>query len=326
MRSAWAILSVLFLLSIAGCGGTSNDQACTDLATARCNKRNTCSNGARITRDYGDLPTCIAREKLSCLNSLAAKGTGNSAVAAENCSQAYMAQSCSDFFLNNVPAVCVYTGQLTDGQPCAFNGQCQSTYCINEKLTQCGVCGAAPSGSCQSTSCARGQECVTDNMVTPATMMCVTPGQVGDTCDRANPCAPDLSCTGRAATATRTCQPAVSTMGAACDPLTRTAPACDANLGLACNTVSKTCQPISYVGDGMPCGTMSDGSFAACAAGGECILPTAAAVMGTCKAPAADGAACDTQLGPPCLSPARCVTGGPGSSAGTCVSSDASQC
>jgi hypothetical protein len=38
---------------------------------------------------------------------------------------------------------------------------------------------------------------------------------------------------------------------------------------------------------------------------------------GTCKADTADGTACDTILGPGCITPARCVIGGVGSG-GTC--------
>jgi hypothetical protein len=97
-------LSTLVLcIALAGCGSsTSNDQACSDLASARCAKRMSCGSTS-IQRVFGDLATCLAREKLACMNGLAAKGTGNSAAAAETCAAAYPAQSCADFFVGNPP-------------------------------------------------------------------------------------------------------------------------------------------------------------------------------------------------------------------------------
>jgi hypothetical protein len=316
-------LSVLGLFfALCGCGSsTSNDQACSDLAAARCAKRMSCGSTS-IQRVYGDLNTCLAREKLICVNSLAAKSTGNSAANAENCAAAYAGQSCADFFVGNPPAVCVYTGTLASGTSCAFAGQCSTTYCVNEKVTQCGTCGAAPSGACDATTCARGQECFNDTVA--MTMSCITPGSMGSPCNRTNPCQAGLSCVGATMMAMGSCQTAATMMGAACDPRQQMMPGCDANQGLYCNATSKTCQALAYVGDGAPCGQLADGTDAACTAGGECILATGSR-MGTCKAPAADGAACDTSSGPPCLSPARCVTGGSGT-AGTCMIADASKC
>jgi hypothetical protein len=82
----------------------------------------------------------------------------------------------------------------------------------------------------------------------------------------------------------------------------------------------------AFAGDGAACGTMADGSFAQCIKG-DCYTstgPAAANMTGTCKADAADGAACDVALGPNCTTPARCVpTSG---TAGTCVVPLGSSC
>ncbi|HZS38691.1 MAG TPA: hypothetical protein VFF06_17790 [Polyangia bacterium] len=307
---------------IAGCGtgGTSVDKACTDLATARCNKRQSCSNGARITRDYGDMATCLTREKLGCVNALAAPSTGNSPDREETCAAAYPAQDCADFFIGNPPAVCVNTGLLANGASCSFNGQCMSSYCVGDKNAQCGTCGDEPAqgASCSNDFCARGQFCDAN------TTTCVTGGTAGSACNRTAPCNPGFLCVGATMAMMGTCQAAATTAGATCDPLQRTAPGCDANLGLSCNTMTKTCSAISYVGDGQPCGVLASGAAAGCAGGGQCIIATGS-TMGTCKAPAADGAACDTALGPPCLAPSRCVLSGAGT-AGTCEQIVASKC
>jgi hypothetical protein len=69
------------------------------------------------------------------------------------------------------------------------------------------------------------------------------------------------------------------------------------------------------VGDGLPCGTMGDGSFVQCAQG-DCYTTTGligAGQQGTCKADAIEGGTCDTVLGPGCTPPLRCITGATGS-------------
>jgi hypothetical protein len=120
------------------------------------------------------------------------------------------------------------------------------------------------------------------------------------------------------------CQTNSSTVGAACD----THEPCNGTIGLHCQSASgmKTCAATMYVGDGMPCGTVG-GTFIQCGAAGNCY--TSAGLIGTgeagtCKAAAPDGAACDTVVGPPCLTPARCMTSG--GSSGVCALVDGKVC
>src|SRR5512146_1889669 len=129
------------LLAFAACGGTSAATACADVAAARCNQRSTCTNGTGITRVYGDLATCLAREQLGCENGLAAKGTGNTPDRVEQCVAALKTESCTDYFAGNLPAACVNAGSLADGTACAFAGQCSSTYCTGLADAACGTCG-----------------------------------------------------------------------------------------------------------------------------------------------------------------------------------------
>jgi hypothetical protein len=92
---------------------------------------------------------------------------------------------------------------------------------------------------------------------------------------------------------------------------------------------AKTCQPIAYVQAGQTCGTLADGSRAECTIS-DCFTATAPAAItdtgATCVARAADGATCDTQVGPLCLTPARCVLTGSGATTGKCVVPAASLC
>jgi hypothetical protein len=312
-------LRIAWVIALAGCGGAAgspdggltDDQACTDVATAHCARLQSCSNGARITRDFGDFSTCVVRERLGCLSALAAPSTGQSAATEEACAAALPSQDCNDLYLARGSS-CAVSGALADGAPCAFNGQCQSSYCVHDKNAACGVCGQPPAAgaSCANDFCARGQFC---DSVTSA---CAAGAGDGNPCNRMTPCGPGSSCVGATMTTSGTCQPAASQPTAACDPRQRSLPSCDPNQGLSCNTLSLTCTAIAYVDDGQPCGVLADGSTAGCKGGGLCVIATGQTV-GTCKAPAPDGAACDLVAGPPCLFPARCAVAG--GTAGTCV-------
>lgn len=325
------LLSLAPLLAFAACGGTSADTACADAAAARCAQRAMCSNNVGITKVYGDMTTCLAREKLNCTNGLAAKGTGNTPDRVEQCVAAIKTEACTDYFAGNIPAACINTGTLADSTGCAFAGQCSSTYCTGLANAACGSCGepVASGGDCTNGgTCARGQTCVTTPGSMGMAMTCITEGAAGASCSRAMPCGAQLSCVGTLSMgASGTCMAAGNTVGAACDPTSRTAPGCDRSIGLFCNATSKTCTAVTFAANGAACGVGSDGNLIDCIAGvcyGSVIGGTMP-MMGTCKANAADGAACDTTNGPGCIAPARCVTAS-GSTAGTCTLSDASKC
>ena len=322
--SKLTLICLLAVVSVTSCGnsGPSADQACTDQAQARCTKRMTCTGGVGITRTWGDMNTCLAREKLSCTIGLAAPLTGNSPVLVEQCVAAFPTYSCANFLNGNPPAACIVTGPKAANAVCAFAGQCSTTYCNSNKTSACGTCGPAPTAgsSCTSSNCARDQECVA------STMMCQALGVSGTACNSTTPCGADLSCVGATMTSMGTCMVPAATAGMACGGTT---PGCDGTMGLYCGGMvgSKTCMTISYVGNGMPCGTLTDGSFVGCSGGGACYTSTGLAgsgEMGTCKAPAADNMPCDTIVGPPCLTPARCIVAG--GTSGTCTVPTGSTC
>jgi len=302
------------------CGKTTvtSDEACADFATVQCMKRATCTNGAGITRVYGDMATCLRRETRTCTDALGAPATGNSPTLVEKCVADFATYSCSDFGDNNPPADCIPTGQRDLGGACTFNGQCQSGFCSKTKASVCGSCAAAPApgDSCVASNCGHDEICVDGD----TTSVCQIRGTLNSPCSAANPCGTGLACVGATMTATGTCQNALTTVGAACGGMM---PGCDGVIGLHCGgpaDTGRTCIVTAFVGDGMPCGTMGDGSFAQCTQG-DCYTATgliAAGQQGTCKLDAVDGDACDTLLGPGCTPPARCVTGTTGT-AGTCT-------
>ena len=334
LSNASEVFLTLTIIALAGCGSSSSkstdggpdadassgptiQQACSDVAQAECTKRMSCSGSDSITRAFGTMENCIAREVLSCTNGLAAPQTGNSPTLVEQCVAAFATYSCSDFFNNNPPAPCAATGPRATGAVCAFNGQCASGYCAGIKGASCGTCQAppAPGTSCLASACGHGQTCA------QGTMMCEALGALNASCDATDPCGEGLTCVGAVASTSTpgTCQAAIETAGMACGG---TMPGCDGTNGLFCGGPSgtKTCMAITYVGDNIPCGDLSSTSHAECTAGG-CYTstgPAGAGETGTCKSDAADGTACDTVLGPGCITPARCVTTGD-ASAGTCT-------
>jgi hypothetical protein len=318
--------------SSSGDGGptVSADQACADLATARCGQRSMCSShagqagpGANLVRTYGDMPTCITREALACKNGLAAPQTGNSPALVEQCIGDFATYSCQDFFDNNPPTHCAATGARAGGATCVFNGQCQSGYCQGTKNAVCGTCAdpPQPGADCSVSTCWHNQSCQA------ASMTCAAVVSMNGACNASMPCDNGLACVGSSSTANGTCQPAAASVGATCGG---TMPGCDGTLGLYCAGAagSKTCTAITFVGDGQPCGALASGMRVGCSAG-ECYTSTGVAAstdMGTCKAWVDAPNTCDTVLGPGCLAPARCIVTGDGGSAGTCVIPTADMC
>jgi len=311
---------VVLVMVWAGCSsGPSVDEACTQTAAASCAKLDQCIKNGVVTR-YGDLATCQARLKQSCVSSLGAPATGNTPAFVEVCAAAIPAATCADYEGANVAACATKMGTLATGAACTYAAQCATAFCAIAKGTNCGVCAATsnPGDSCATTTCSRGLTCVA------STSTCQVDGATNAACDRDHPCGFGLSCVGAAMTTMGTCQPSGKTVGAACDSRRMTAPACDANQGLTCDAVSKMCVALTYASDGMPCGLVGT-TVTACGNASVC-YGSSGVTPGTCKAAAKDGAACDTDAGPGCLPPARCVTGSATVTSGMCQLADAAAC
>lgn len=324
-------IRILALGAVAvGCGSVSAPplspmQACTDLANAMCGKRSTCTNGAGITRVNGDMATCLAEEQQMCMLALAAPDTGGSPTNTEKCVSAFAGWSCTDFLNGNPPPACTPSGTRAISTPCAFNGQCQTAFCLRDKTSVCGTCQAPPSvgDACLDGTCWHNQTCVGSPRTCQA-LVAVNQPCTGPTCSAGLNCvAADGINTGTAGT----CEMAGATVGTACGLGT---PQCAGVLGLACSGPAngKTCMMMTYGDDGAACGpSTADVVKAGCKAG-NCYTATgqaAEADSGTCKADVDPGAACDTMLGPACKPPGRCVVT-PNTTAGTCMTPDPSVC
>ncbi len=338
----WAIAAATMAAMVgvvsAGCGGSGAgtttsmgtggeggsptiDSACAEIAKARCEKLDSCSDDYLVKVRYGDVATCEDRVAANCRSSLAADGTGNSASADEACAQSYAGEACVDLENDKLTTACrTKAGALADGAACAFSAQCASAFCLTQDAQPCGTCAPAPKDGdpCTTTAqCGPNQGCASYSG------QCTTFAAIGEACGLGKLCGAGASCVGGSATVTGTCRAAMAKAGDACDSTLEAASGCDANLGLDCDSTSQKCVAISLAEDGQPCGTVS-GVTVGCAAGGRCFIVDGSGT-GTCKAAAKDGAACDTTNGPGCLLPARCVTKG-ASTAGTCQLDSAKAC
>jgi hypothetical protein len=283
-------------------GNVTAEQACADLAGTLCDTIAMCSPfGFQVV--YADAATCKSRAALTCPMGLMANGSKATPSDLEACKQAYATAKCDDLIAGNQPTACQLQGSLMAGSACAGNLQCAgaNSYCNVPANQACGVCAtrAAAGATCSASSdCQSGLVC---GMATGQAMgSCVTPGAAGATCDSPHPCQSAFACVGG------TCSPRVGA-GAACDA---SAQNCDTIKGLYCSS-SRVCATIATAGAGGACGitgTTAAPTLTACTAGGTCKLPMGS-LAGTCQAPAMDGAMCDPNNGPSCITPAVCTNG-----------------
>ena len=346
---AWGALALT--IGGTGCGASTSHaidgpsltavMACADLAHAVCSKRGACTNGFAIERNYGGEPTCEARVAIPCVTDLGATGTSATPETREACAQDYANtdSTCVGLFDNDpTPACTPDAGTVALGGGCGAPAQCASTYCAIARDQVCGTCQPLPAVGATCTvdaDCGRGLACAMPAHATTGTCAAYV-AENGACIAGVSPCQAGLSCVGEdSATATPgVCKPAVTVIDAACDGSRKTMAACDAQAGLACIPTAATsavgsCQPIQLVGPNATCGQIGGPPITAivdCGAGGSCVKAAPGDKTSTCVAPAADGAACDTVAGPPCLAPAKCVPTTPGGTTGMCTLRDATQC
>jgi len=289
MRALGVLLVGTLLGFGVGCGSKSSvtiEEACTSVAASACAKINTCFSFI-VTSLYGDAATCQTRAKLGCVQTGIPAGSATTPDDVQSCGDAYAGLSCNDAISHSPPNACrSKAGSVVNGAACSDDAQCASTHCA--KTSDCGICAAVA---------AAGGTCATENdcdygLICNQSKVCVAPAAAGAACAATGECASPLICSGQK------CSAAVA-VGGVCD---KTMQNCDSRQGLYCNT-QNVCVAITFAGPGEACGIVGM-AFVGCKASGQCKTSGA---MGTCVAPAADGAACDTDT--PCLAPAKCTSG-----------------
>ncbi len=327
--------------------GPTGTKACNDEAAAVCTLRDTCAPNYENKHIYGSEAVCQSRTAQTCINALDAKGQGNTAAAVEACATAYPSEMCADFFDSNNTACPTPTGTLAMGAACGASGQCASTYCAVTQYTVCGTCQPLPvvGATCEvQADCGRDLACAipdvnVDDAGIPTSGKCAAWVASGAACLTGyNPCQNGLVCVGDDETTMTmgTCQAAISTVGGSCQTTHQALANCNGDLGLICiapanNDGMGTCVTIALVGAGATCGDIGSPvtGFAQCTTSGLCKKAAPTDTSGTCVAAAADNMPCDSDpsIGPPCLSPAKCVVpAGSSGTAGTCTVPNAATC
>jgi hypothetical protein len=286
---------LILAILVAGCGNdVSPDKACADAAAALCAQLEMCG-APLITQQFGDVATCQTRSTITCPSTFMAPSTAATPSHLEKCAKAVPSLTCAQLYTRDTPAACApEPGKLADGSACGDDAQCANAYCKKPAGQVCGVCSKRAAAGA---ACALDADC--DYNLTCANSSCVAYAAAGATCDAGHPCArPNVCKAGVCA--------APAQAGQACTPSTGGGD-CDLTAGLFCHPTMRTCVAVMWAGAGQPCGFVNN-NVVACSGSGHCQVPNLM-VMGTCVAPAADGAACDTTNGPDCLPPAECVGG-----------------
>jgi hypothetical protein len=290
-----------------GGSGTSAQKACADDAASYCAQLQTCAPFLVLAR-YGDSgvasdggsagTTCVARRTASCLDQLAAPGTGFTGDALEACTVARHALDCASFLNGKLlPKACRVTGAIPNSNACRYDAQCGGSYCRYASGASCGTCvalGATCSPCAANADCDGDLACASDGM-------CHPPVASGGLCDATHPCQQGLVCIGGTCTAP-------GGIGATCAAANKGVD-CDYAQGAYCDTSAGSCKAYAEAQTGSACGSATP---TVCVGAGTCF-------QSKCVAPVADGSSCDAQQGQSCLAFSTC-------NAGTCGLYAASQC
>jgi hypothetical protein len=272
-----------------GDGGRTSTNDCASLAQVICQRRSDCFS-YNMQSYWGGVATCAARTKLGCEANLAAPGATATPEQFAACAAAFASRRCEDWALNSTPVECEFPGTRDDGEACAFDSQCKSTYCPASDDT-CSACAPhlAAGESCLATrACGWGFICYNG--------VCVQVAAIGGACTSSYQCGGYLNCEdGVCAEGPGSGEP--------CDP--QVGLYCNGSQVLYCDPTANVCTPGTFAEVGEPCGWVN-GEFVACT--GSMCVGMGSDNPGTCTKHLADGAPC-TDWGQNCFEPARCVNG-----------------
>ena len=308
----------------AGDEDESDHAACDGYAAIICAKLDACTGGVNVPMNYASVDECTAREALTCVASLEAPDNGGSASGIERCGAAVQAGSCADFFDHtNLPSPCVARpGPRPADAPCAFNGQCASSWCWLGTGATCGRCSTRPGVGAP---CVANADCGGQSLHCSAALGACEPIVApGSACDAQHLCPFEESCVTADGGASGICT-VRGALGTSCDAKLVNAPLCANDFGVFCPSATDVCALAVVAQPDETCGITAGvtvngvkgpSSMAICYGGSACSPSTAS--NGLCSPAAADGNRCDTVNGPPCLNPARCLVTSDAGTEGTC--------
>jgi hypothetical protein len=265
--------------------GPDVTQACSAYAGAFCARLLACQP-AELQTSFGDMATCATRKALACNAGATAPGAMVSAAVLMAC-VGDLGNAACDLFATRGIASCLIKGRRGDGDGCASDWQCGSSFCKRTRGINCGSC--TPLGRvnvpCQdSIECGPGLEC-------SGAGACAMPSAVGGACNNATPCKFGTFCSGAA------CAAQGEMVGAAC----MGRESCAGEKGLVCS--QNRCAAIRFAKPGEACGGLG---VSVCEASADCAI-TGQGNMGTCTTVVSDGQSCAD--GKSCQTPAECISG-----------------
>ena len=294
-------------------------QACAELSVDRCTKLQMCSE-ADLERRFGDIGTCETREALACTADQMAPDTAATPAGA---------LACGDARCRRAPAATSsararrWRARSRRARARARASSARSARARSARPARPRCAGSVATCRIVGTSCA-ASGCGPTLICADNPQTCQVPGTANSSCNEAAPCGNGFSCVGTTKNNPGSSKAEQITSGGACDPNHNTRSGCSGDAGLVCNENNNTCVNEPRVAAGQPCGVIN-GIKNACLAGATCVI-AANQVKGTCVAPAADGAACNTSTGPDCFFPARCIPTTSGGTAGTCQLPGSASC
>src|SRR5687767_3316446 len=94
------------------------EEACAQVSDTLCTKLDGCSSFG-VKGAYGDVATCVARTKITCVADLKAQGVTMTGSAIITCANDIKAGTCDDAFaIGRMPSCKTRAGTLTDGTAC----------------------------------------------------------------------------------------------------------------------------------------------------------------------------------------------------------------
>lgn len=240
----WVVFSAIEVSAVQGCT-QSAEEACRDLAAARCHHHAACS-AAHLTAAFGDEPSCRAYVLGRCAALADLEGVDLGAPEIAACAEAYPEHPCDALVLDALPEACRFAGDRINGAGCATGAQCQSSFCDAPDEGQCGQCSPVRK---LGEPCSKGGSPCDVGLYCGAALICIPPGIEGDACNPTAPCGPRHSCVaGECLPPALSGQPCDDEHG--CDPLDL----------LTCDPASTTCQPQQTLAPARTCDTGPPGS------------------------------------------------------------------
>jgi len=174
--------------SVNDLGRTPRARACTELASAICERYAACAPVA-ATVGPGVGATCLTALRDHCLRTAGIGGSARTVDVVNACAGATRTLACPAF-LARYPEVCDrLPGARALGESCTFDEQCGGGFCARELDSACGTCvpPRVTDAACIGGACGEALVCNTANQ-------CTMPGGLGASCGPNAPCERLLFC------------------------------------------------------------------------------------------------------------------------------------